>query len=92
MTSPNQHAQRIKRLVAEYGPVAIGVYLVLWAAVLLCFGGALLLGFEPEGASGAGGILFASWVAVKLTQPARIALTAVLTPVVARWLPSSRPR
>jgi hypothetical protein len=92
MTSPSRYAQRIKSLVAEYGPVAIGVYLVLWAGVLLCFGGALLLGFQPEGASGTGGVLFASWVAVKLTQPARIALTAVLTPIVARWLPSSRPR
>jgi hypothetical protein len=92
MTSPNRYAQRIKSLVAEYGPVAIGVYLVLWAGVLVGFGGALLLGFEPEGASGTGGILFASWIAVKLTQPARLALTAVLTPVVARWLPSSRPR
>jgi hypothetical protein len=72
--------------------VAIGVYLVLWATVLVGFGGALLLGFEPESASGTGSILFASWVAVKLTQPLRLALTAVLTPIVARWLPSSRTR
>jgi len=82
--------ERLKLLIAEYGRVAIGVYLVLFATVLGCFYGAFLLGLPLEGASGAGGALLGSWVAAKITQPARIALTAILTPIVARYLPSRK--
>ncbi len=82
--------ERLKILIAEYGRVALGVYLALFATVLGCFYTAFLLGLPLEGASGAGGALLGSWVAAKITQPARIALTAILTPIVARYLPNRK--
>ena len=82
--------EKLKDLIAEYGRIALGVYLVLFAIVLGVFYTAFLLGLPLEGASGAGGALFGSWVAAKVTQPARIALTAILTPIVARYLPSQK--
>jgi len=71
-------------LVAEYGRVAIGTYLVLWVSVLALYAIAITMGLEVEGAAATGGVLFGSWVAAKVTQPARIVATLVLTPVVAR--------
>jgi len=92
MVSPRKSIEKLKALISDYGPIAICVYLVLWALALVVFFAAVMLGFKPEGATGIGGLLFASWISVKLTQPARIALTAVLTPIIAKWLPSSRTR
>ena len=90
MSKKPSAVKKLKLLIAEYGPIAMGVYLALFATVLAGFYTAFLLGLPLEGASGTGGALFASWVAAKITQPARIALTAILTPIVARYLPSRK--
>ena len=71
---------------AEYGKIAIWTYLTLWAMVLGGYFLAISFGLEIEGAGETGSAIFGSWVAAKVTQPARIALTIVLTPVVARFL------
>ncbi len=79
-------SKRYKAVKKEYGRVAIGTYLVLWVLVLAAYAVAIKLGHEVEGVAGGGGIIFGAWVAAKVTQPARIVLTIVLTPVVAAVL------
>jgi hypothetical protein len=77
---------RFEELQREYGKIALITYLVLWAGVIGGFAAATVLGFEVDGVDNAGGILFGSWVAAKVTQPFRIAATIALTPVVAKVL------
>lgn len=74
----------LKQLLAEYGRVAIAVYLVIFAATLLGSWMAIRLGWRPGGVAGNAGTLAAAYLATKLTQPLRIAATVVLTPVVAK--------
>ena len=71
---------------AEYGRVAIWTYLTLWALVLLTYFLALKMGLDVDVAGEATSALVGAWVAAKVTQPARILLTIVLTPFVARVL------
>lgn len=82
----NRNKSRFEALQREYGKVALGTYLVLWAAVLIASGVAIKLGYEFDGMSETGGILLGSWVAAKVTQPFRIAATVALTPLVAKIL------
>lgn len=73
-----------KQLLAEYGRVAITVYLVIFAATLLGSWMAIRMGWRPAGAAGNAGTVAAAYLATKLTQPLRIAATVVLTPLVAK--------
>jgi hypothetical protein len=87
----------MKGLIAEYGMVALGVY---WAIFFVSIGlfWVLLrmgiqasdvlsrLGLQMEGTAGTAGTLGVAYVATKLLQPVRIALTFVLTPVVGKLL------
>jgi hypothetical protein len=77
---------KLQDLFEEYGKVAIWTYVVLWASVLIAYAIAIQLGVEIEGAAATGGVLFAAWVAVKVTQPVRIVATLVLTPFLARFI------
>lgn len=74
----------VKDLIAEYGRVALVVYLVIFVAVLAGSWAAIRMGWQPEGVSGGVGTLTAAWVATKLTQPLRIGATLALTPLVAK--------
>jgi hypothetical protein len=76
--------KNLKQIMAEYGGVALTVYLVLFVAVLLGSWAAIRLGWSPEGTAGSVGTLAAAYVFTKLTQPLRIIATLALTPVVAR--------
>ena len=75
---------RLKSLLSEYGPIALGTYLAIFALVLTSFAVAISMGMEIESATGGVGLFGAAYVATKLTQPFRIAATLVLTPIVAR--------
>lgn len=75
--------QKLTALLEEYGQVAIYTYLVLWLLTWAAFAAAISLGVSVESAQGGAGLIGASWVATKLTQPLRIAATLALTPVVA---------
>jgi len=86
MTWWNRNKEKFERIKNEYGRVALGTYLTLWAAVLVAYAVAIKLGIDIEGVSSKGGILFGAWVAAKVSQPFRIALTVVLTPFVASVL------
>ncbi len=74
----------LKEVLAEYGRVALAVYLVIFAVVLLGSWAAIRLGWKPEGAAGGAGTFAAAYLFTKLTQPLRIAATLALTPIVAR--------
>lgn len=74
----------IKDILAEYGRVALWVYFVIFALVLVGSWAAIHMGWQPEGVAGGMGTLGAAWVATKLTQPLRIGATLVLTPLVAK--------
>lgn len=79
-------SERMKAALAEYGGVAITLYLIIFAAVLAGFAVAISLGVETESTAGSAGTLAAAWLATKLTQPLRILATLALTPLVARGL------
>jgi hypothetical protein len=81
----------LKQIAAEYGAVAVVVYLTIFAAVLLGSWAAIHLGWKPDGAGGRVGSFTAAYIATKLTQPLRIAATLALTPVVARVYERMRP-
>lgn len=74
----------LKNILAEYGGVAVVLYLAIFFAVLGGFWFAIRMGFRPAGTGGKVGTFAAAYVATKLTQPLRIGLTVVLTPLVAR--------
>ena len=76
--------KNLKQLLAEYGRVAIVVYLVIFVAVLVGSYAAIRMGWKSESAAGTAGTLGAAYLATKLTQPIRIAATLALTPLVAK--------
>jgi len=76
--------QRLQQILAEYGPIAVVVYLAIFFAVLFSAWAAIHFGWRPESVAGNVGTFTAAYLATKITQPARIALTLVLTPIVGR--------
>jgi hypothetical protein len=84
---------KLKLLLEEYGRIVLWVYLVIWLAVLGGFAVAISAGFNVKSVSSSGlGVLGASWLATKLTQPLRIAATLVLTPAISATLKKLRSR
>lgn len=81
----------LKEIAAEYGAVAVVVYLAIFAVVLLGSWAAIHLGWKPHGVRGGAGSFAAAYIATKLTQPLRIAATLALTPLVARAYERIRP-
>jgi hypothetical protein len=72
------------QIMTEYGPIALFVYLVIFATVLLAAWTAIGLGWKPDSAAGNVGAFTAAYLTTKVTQPLRIAATLAATPVVAR--------
>lgn len=76
-------SQRLKDLLAEYGSIAIAIYLGLFALVFAAFLLAIFAGIKTgDSAGGITGTIVGAWVATKITQPFRIAGTLALTPLV----------
>ncbi|HLT30535.1 MAG TPA: hypothetical protein VK013_10860 [Myxococcaceae bacterium] len=76
---------RLKGLIDAYGPVAITLYLAIFAINIAAAAIAIrYFGWQPESAAGTGGLLFVAWASAKALQPLRILLTLTLTPLVAR--------
>jgi hypothetical protein len=74
----------LKSILAEYGAVALVIYLVIFALVLAGSYFAIRAGWAPKSAAGTTGTFVAAYIVTKLTQPFRIAATVLLTPAVAR--------
>ena len=88
--------ERLKSLLAEYGPTAVATYFGLFILVLLGFAVAFAFGFrgagwQEEASLGSFGVLGAAYVATKAIQPFRILATIALTPKVARVVARLRP-
>ena len=76
----------MKEIFAEYGTVAIVLYLTIFATTLAGFAVAISFGVAPDSTAGSVGTFAAAWLATKLTQPLRILATLALTPLVAGGL------
>jgi hypothetical protein len=84
--------EKLKLLLEEYGRVAIVTYFAIFFLTLGGFALAITYGVKIESAQGGAGLLMASWLGTKLTQPLRIAATLALTPLVAAALRKRRKR
>ena len=86
---------KVQNLFSEYGRTGIIVYFTIFFLTLFGFWMLLTVGvdirtwsyFSSLGDVGAIGLAYA---ATKITQPIRIALTLVATPVVARAFPANK--
>ncbi len=76
--------ERWKKLLAEYGMLALYLYFAIFAVVLVGFAVAIQLGVKVESTAGKAGLWGAAWLATKVTQPLRILATLALTPLVAQ--------
>lgn len=76
--------QRLKDHLKEYGPIALGVYLAIFAVVYVAFLISISAGIGETDTAGTVGTAGAAWLATKVTQPLRIGATFLLTPLVAR--------
>lgn len=83
--------KRLKHLIEEYGNIAIGTYLAIFALTFVSFWALISFGVDLSALSGwftglpEVGTLAIAYAATKLTQPLRIALCIVLIPVVHRF-------
>jgi hypothetical protein len=84
--------QRLERLFADYGPVAVVTYFVIFFGTWGGFAAALSFGIQMEGVAAGAGTIGAAWLATKVTQPLRIGATIVATPFAARLWHRLRPR
>ena len=78
--------EKLQKLMAEYGRIALVIYLGTFVVTMTGFSLAIMQGFEVDGASSTAGTLGAAWVATKLTQPIRIAVTLALTPLIGSFI------
>ena len=82
--------QRLQALILEFGQLALVVYLVIFALVLVGFVLAIRMGVKVEGAGATAGTWVAAYVATKLTQPLRILATLTVTPLAMKLLPQRK--
>jgi len=76
--------KRLQQILAEYGPIAVVVYFAIFFGVLFSAWAAIHFGWRPESVVGNVGTFTAAYIVTKVAQPARIALTLFLTPIVGR--------
>lgn len=74
----------LKNVFAEYGAIAVVVYLSLFAIVLVGSYFAIRLGWTPGGVAGQAGAWTAAYLVTKIAQPLRIAATVLITTFVGR--------
>jgi len=74
----------LKNVFAEYGAIAVVVYLSLFTIVLVGSYFAIRLGWTPGGVAGQAGAWTAAYLVTKITQPLRIAATVLITTFVGR--------
>lgn len=74
----------LKNILAEYGMIAVVLYLTIFFAVFIGAWFGIRLGWAPGGIAGNAGAWTAAYLFTKLTQPLRIAATVVLTTFVGK--------
>lgn len=88
--------KKIENLIATHGVVAVvaftAINLTIFAVVLCGFALAIHSGFDVESTAGTAGTWAAAYVATKVTQPIRLAVSFALTLLVAPVLSRARRR
>ena len=69
----------LKNILAEYGMIAVVVYLSLFTIVFVGSYFAIRLGWTPGSAAGQAGAWTAAYLVTKVAQPLRIAATVLIT-------------
>lgn len=82
----------LKNVLAEYGMIAVVLYLAIFFAVFIGAWFGIRLGWAPGGIAGNAGAWTAAYLFTKLTQPLRIAATVVLTTFVGKLWKRSQSR
>src|ERR1700742_1481322 len=76
--------KKLGDVLAEYGVIAIVLYLAMFVLVLVGAYFALSAGWRPSGVAAKGGTWALAWIIAKLTTPFRLAAAVALSPIVAR--------
>lgn len=74
----------LKKILAEYGAIAVVLYLSIFFTVFIGAYFAIRLGWAPASVAGNAGAWTAAYIVTKITQPLRIAGTVVLTTFLGR--------
>ena len=74
----------LKNILAEYGMIAVVVYLTLFTIVFVGSYFAIRLGWTPGSAAGQAGAWTAAYLVTKGAQPLRIAATVLITTFVGK--------
>ena len=74
----------LKNILAEYGMIAVVVYLLLFTIVFVGSYFAIRLGWTPGSVAGQAGAWTAAYIVTKVAQPLRIAGTVLITTFVGR--------
>ena len=69
----------LKNILAEYGMIAVVVYLSLFTLVFVGSYFAIRLGWTPGSVAGQAGAWTAAYLVTKVAQPLRIAATVLIT-------------
>ena len=80
----------LKTVLAEYGAIAVVVYLILFALVLVGSYFAIRLGWAPSSNAGRAGTWTAAYIVTKIAQPLRIAATVVIATFIGKLLEKRR--
>jgi hypothetical protein len=83
--------ERLKKLLGEYGKLAIYIYIAIFVVVLVGFALVIQMGIKVDSAAGTAGVWGTAWVATKVAQPLRILATIALTPLLAQLLRRRKP-
>lgn len=74
----------LKNVLAEYGVIAVVVYLTLFTLVFVGSYFAIRLGWTPGSVAGQAGAWTAAYLVTKVAQPLRIAATVLITTFVGK--------
>jgi hypothetical protein len=74
----------LKSILAEYGMIAVVVYLALFTLVFVGSYFAIRLGWTPGSTAGQAGAWTAAYIVTKIAQPLRIAATVLITTFLGR--------
>jgi uncharacterized membrane protein len=74
----------LKNILAEYGMIAVVVYLSLFTIVFVGSYFAIRLGWTPGSVAGQAGAWTAAYLVTKVAQPLRIAATVLITTFVGK--------
>ena len=82
----------LKNVLAEYGAIAVVVYLALFTLIFIGSYFAIRLGWTPGSVAGQAGAWTAAYIVTKIAQPLRIAATVVITTFIGRFWESRKAR